>query len=262
MEAAILTDLTRCTGCEACVLACKEVNDLPRETGTDKLSADTWCAIERQRGVPVRRACMHCLDPACVTVCPVGALQKTENGPVIYDASRCIGCRYCMIGCPFGVPTYEWDNPFPKVQKCIMCYEKRLSQGLEPACTTACPSGALQFGDRDALVDEAWHRIQEHPGCYVDHIYGLEEAGGTSVLYLSGVPFESLGFKTAQLSPYPRLTWDILSQLPSVVTVGGVMLCGIWWISNRKDLLERVKSGEITEEEAMKQKPPLTGRDE
>jgi formate dehydrogenase iron-sulfur subunit len=258
MQAAILNDLTRCIGCEACVWACKEVNELPREDGAEELSATTWTTVEDHGPIHVRRNCMHCLEPACAEVCPVGALQKTPLGPVTYDESRCIGCRYCMVACPFGVPKYEWDSPLPRVQKCIMCFEKRLAEGREPACTAACPTGASIFGDRDDLIDEAHRRIRENPGRYVDHVYGQHEAGGTSVLYLSGVPFEELAFKDVlHGSPYPRLTWSIMSKLPHVVGVGAVALCGIWWITSRRDLLAQVESGEMTVEEAMNRMPPF-----
>src|SRR6188474_803649 len=111
MHAAILTDLTRCTGCEACVWACKEVNGLPRTDGAKQLAATSLTVIERRQGIPIRRQCLHCLEPACVSVCPVGALKKTAAGAVIYEGDRCVGCRYCMLACPFGVPTYEWDKP-------------------------------------------------------------------------------------------------------------------------------------------------------
>jgi formate dehydrogenase iron-sulfur subunit len=240
MKAAILTDLTRCVGCKACVWACKEVNDLPRDDGAMVLSAATWTTIENREGLNIRRQCMHCEDPACVSVCPVAALRKTEQGPVVYDASRCIGCRYCMVGCPFGVPKYEWDSALPLVKKCSLCFEKRLSQGLAPACTAACPTGATRFGDRDELIREARQRIDAEPERYVDHIYGLTEAGGTSVLYLSSVPFERLGFRVlGRDEPYPRLTWEILSKLPNVVSVSGVLLFGVWWIIQRRQSLAR-----------------------
>jgi formate dehydrogenase iron-sulfur subunit len=260
MKPAILNDLTKCVGCGACVSACKEINELPPEDRPSQLSASTWTVIEKHRGINIRRQCMHCLEPACVSVCPVYALQKTPEGPVIYDASRCIGCRYCMVGCPFGIPKYEWKNPLPKVQKCIMCFEKRLREGKEPACTSVCPTGATIFGDRDDLIHEAQHRILDDPDRYVNQIYGLDEAGGTSVLYLSGVPFGELGFKTdIQHSPYPPLTWNVLSKLPNVVSIGGILLLGFWWLTSRKDVLERVRSGEITMEEAREENPHLFG---
>lgn len=239
MNAAILTDLTRCIGCEACALACKEANGLPRDGGR-ALSASTWTIVDRIGDVNVRRQCMHCLDPACVSVCPVGALRKTPEGPVVYDASRCMGCRYCMIGCPFGVPKYEWDSTVPRVQKCIMCYENAVSRGEQPACTAACPTGATVFGDRDDLLRQARARMRAEPGRYVDHIYGEHEAGGTSVLYLSAVPFAELGFPTdLRADPYPRLTWEVLSKLPNVVSIAGVALCGIWWITKRREEVAR-----------------------
>jgi formate dehydrogenase iron-sulfur subunit len=234
MGVAMLIDTTRCKGCEACVYACKEVNGLPRE-GTDKLQDITWTVIDKRGGLNIKRQCMHCLNPTCVSVCPVGALEKTSEGPVTYDADKCMGCRYCMVACPFGIPKYQWGEALPKVQKCILCAEKRLSKGLKPACASVCPSGATTFGDRDALITEARGRIKSNPHEYVDHIYGLEEAGGTSVLYLSCIPFEAIGFPTdMQGSAYPQLTWDILSKIPNVVSTGGVVMFGIWWIVNRR----------------------------
>ena len=239
MNAAILTDLTKCVGCEACVLACKEMNDLPKDTPTNVLSADTWTAIEKHKGLNIRRQCMHCEEPACASACPVGALKKTAEGAVIYEEEKCMGCRYCMVACPFNVPKYEWDNPLPKVQKCILCYDKALKKGQQPACTSACPTGATIFGDRDELIQEAHRRIKKNPKRYVNHIYGIKEAGGTSVLYLSSVPFATLGFPTdVQEDPYPSLTWNVLSKIPNIVSTAGVLLFGVWWIINRRIKLE------------------------
>lgn len=243
MKAAILTDLSKCIGCGACALACEEINGLPPQEKPTKLSHDAWTALESRGGVNVRRQCMHCLDPACVSVCPVTALQKTKEGPVIYDETRCIGCRYCMLACPFGVPTYEWEKPLPRVQKCIMCYDKRVKQGMQPACTAACPTGATIFGDRDDLIREAQRRIEKSPQRYVDHIYGVKEAGGTSVLYISPVPFAELGFKThVQDTSYPKLTWAVLSKIPSIVSIGGVLMIGIHWVINRRMTVPKVES--------------------
>lgn len=236
MSTAILTDLTLCIGCEACVWACKETHGLSRDDGGKELSTETWTSIDRVGDLSIRRQCMHCLDPACVSVCPVGALQKTAEGPVIYDEDLCMGCRYCMVGCPFGVPTYEWHETVPRVRKCIGCYDNAIKEGRQPACTAACPTGATIFGERDDLVAEAHRRIAEQPDRYVDHIYGLEEAGGTSVLYLSPVPFDQLGFPAGVRSdPYPKLTWNVLSKLPNVVSIAGVTLFGIHWITKRRN---------------------------
>jgi len=255
MSFGILTDLTKCIGCQGCVWACKEINGLPRNDGANTLSATTWTTIEQRHGVNIRRQCFHCIDPTCVSACPVAALQKTEQGPVIYLEDRCMGCRYCIMACPFEIPKYEWSAVLPKVQKCIMCFDKRVSQGQQPACTSACPTGATIFGDRDQLIAEARQRMTDNPGKYVDHIYGLEEAGGTSVMYLSDIPFEQLGFKVARTDvAYPKLTWEVLSKIPNIVGVGGVMMFGIWWVINRRITMEKVRNGELTAEEAFGEK--------
>lgn len=247
MNVGILIDLTRCKGCKACVYACKEQNGLPPEDATH-LNATTWVSIEQKHSTYVRRQCMHCIDPACVSVCPVAALQKQPNGPVTYDEDRCMGCRYCMMACPFQIPKYEWAATQPRVQKCIMCAEKRLSQNRQPACTEVCPAKAAIFGNRDDLITEAQKRIQKHPNRYVHHIYGLEEAGGTSVIYLSAVPFAQLGFPTdVDTEPYPRLTWKVLSQIPNVVAVGGTLMLGLWWISNRREKVAREEANQSQE---------------
>jgi len=252
MKAAILTDLTKCIGCGACALACQEINGLPKRDKPSKLSETIWTAVRKEKGLNIRQQCMHCLDPACVSVCPVGALRKTSEGPVIYDESRCIGCRYCMFACPFGIPKYQWDNPLPKIQKCVMCYGKRVQKGKQPACTSVCPTGATLFGDRSALIAEARSRISREPGRYVERIFGLDEAGGTSVLYLSPIDFEKLGFKAnIRHQSYPKLTWEVLSKIPSIVSVGSVALVGVYWVVNRRMMMERLRkenNGEIPSE--------------
>lgn len=235
----ILNDLTRCIGCGACVQACRESNELPAD-GEEGLRATSWSTVETRAGVHVRRQCMHCITPTCVSVCPVGALEKTAEGPVIYDEDRCMGCRYCMVACPFDVPCYEWTSRAPRVRKCQMCFATRIAAGQEPACTSVCPTEAAIFGEREALIAEAHARLRAHPQRYVDHIYGVEEAGGTSVLYLSPVPFAELGFPTAHKGDsYPRLTWEVLSRIPNIVSTGGVAMLGLWWIINRREKLRR-----------------------
>jgi len=230
---ALLIDLTLCIGCNACQEACKKENGLP-EGEEKQLSATAYTALEEHDGVYVRRMCQHCEEPTCASVCPVGAFTKTAEGPVLYDESKCIGCRYCIQACPFQVPRYEWSSNYPRVQKCRLCAE-RVKNGLPTACAEACPTGATKFGDRDELIREAYAKISSEPGKYVDRIYGLQEVGGTSILYLTSVPFEKLGFNTKlESTAMPLLTWNALSKIPSVVSIGGVFLFGIWWITNRR----------------------------
>lgn len=235
---AILFDSTLCIGCGACYNGCKEKNKLPQTSTNilrENLSADTYTVVNRRNNHYVRRMCMHCEDPTCVSVCPVGALTKNADGPVSYEASKCMGCRYCMQACPFNIPQYEWsDSITPRVRKCDMCRD-RVAAGLQTACATVCPTGATKFGDREELVEEARARIRDNPGKYINHIYGVTEVGGTSVLLLSDVPFDTLGYRTDLLKePLPQLTWDVLHKLPKVVGVGGILMSGIWWITKRR----------------------------
>jgi formate dehydrogenase iron-sulfur subunit len=197
-------------------------------------TAYTWTTVEERDGVNIRHLCMHCLEPTCVSVCPVGALSKTEEGPVVYDGDRCIGCRYCIMACPFGVPKYQWDRALPVVGKCVLCFD-RVSAGEATACAAVCPTGATLFGERDELLQEARARIADGGERYVDHIYGEEEAGGTSVLMLASVPFERLGLPThLPRQSLPMLTWQVLSKVPSFVVLAGVFLFGIHWITQRR----------------------------
>ncbi len=240
MKAAILTDTTKCTGCHECVAACKKQNkleaDVPRRWNLDDgLSAKNWTSIvEGPQRTFARKQCRHCLEPACVSACPVGALKKSALGAVVYDADKCMGCRYCMIACPQGVPKYQWSKLAPYVKKCDMCYDRQVAGG-KPACVEACPVEASTFGNRDDLLREAWGRIR-NDSSYVPRIYGAEEFGGTSVFYISDVAFENLGFVTPPLGsqPLPTLSAAALGETPTVVVVGGSMLAALYWITQRK----------------------------
>ena len=243
MPKAMLIDTTWCVGCQACEEACKEKNNLPDCDESD-LSACKYTKVFERGDYFVRKMCMHCIDPACASVCPVGALEKLDEGPVIYHEDRCIGCRYCMQACPFQIPTYEWDSALPRVRKCIFCYDKVLA-GEMPACAEACPTEATTFGDRDALLKVARQRIADNPNDYEHHIFGEREVGGTSMLYLAGVSFENIGFKSNLIEkPLPLLTWAVLSKIPDFVLVGGTMLGGVAWIINRRMTLEEERIAE------------------
>ncbi len=244
--AGVLVDLTRCIGCRACEQACRTKQGqpplLPARTGwaggADRLAWAAWTFVEPVATgagtVPVKRQCMHCLDPACVSVCPVAALVRSPRGAVVYRADRCMGCRYCMIACPFEVPAYEWDNALdPKVGKCDFC-DDRLAAGLKPACVVACPTGALKFGARDRLLDEARARMAGQPRRYAT-LVGETEAGGTGWLYLSDLPAAALGYPPEfPRSSLPALTWRALSKIPAVVAVMGTILAGLWLARGRR----------------------------
>ncbi len=240
---ALLIDVSKCVGCRECDRACAEVNNLPQEEATE-LSATHYTVVQSLNDDQtfVRRLCMHCNEPTCVSACLVGAFTKTETGAVLYDEAKCIGCRYCMQACPFEVPRYEWGSLSPKVQKCKMCYE-RVAAGGKTACSEACVFGATTFGDRDEMIKEARKRIDESPTTYINHIYGLTEAGGTSVLYISNIPFEKLGLPmNIPNGPIPQLSWNVLSQIPKYSVAASVVLFGIHWITARRNEVARFEA--------------------
>ncbi len=242
----LLFDSTLCVGCGECYSACKTQNNLKKTSDDcmkDHLSNETYTVVEDHQGNFVRKLCMHCESPTCVSVCPVGAFQKTELGPVVYDADKCIGCRYCMQACPHSIPRYEWSSLTPRVRKCIMCSD-RVQQGLPTACSEACQPGATIFGDIEDLRAEAKKRIKESPDQYFPEIFGLEEGGGTNVLVLSkaGVSFDQLGFASRlPKEALPELTANVLEKLPTVVSTGAVFLGGMYWLTKRKNEIRQEK---------------------
>lgn len=246
---AVLFDSTLCVGCRSCESACSEKWGLPyNETiaAEEKLSAHKLTTIKTHADGErfSRRLCMHCQEPACASVCPVGALSKTALGPVVYDADKCIGCRYCMTACPFGVPSYEWTSRLPKVKKCDGCFDRK-AQGKPTVCSEACPAGATVTGERDELIREANRRIAEKPGEYHPRIYGVDEVGGTATFFLSAVPFEQLGLRTdLPRHALPQLTWNVLSTVPDVAVAGSVLLGGVYWITHRREAVAKAEAAE------------------
>jgi formate dehydrogenase iron-sulfur subunit len=237
--AAILFDATLCVGCKSCEAACKEWNDLLEEPEpVSDMTANTWTLIKRYENEEIelyrKYQCMHCLEPGCVSVCTVGALQKTPEGPVVYDGTKCIGCRYCQYACPFGVPRFEWEKALGLIRKCTFCAD-RLANGLEPACVSVCPVGALSFGTRKEMLEAAHARIEEHPHQYIDHVYGEFEAGGTSVLYISSIPFEELGFPALGDEPIAHASTAVATWTPLLLVGSSALYSGFYWLTKRRN---------------------------
>jgi formate dehydrogenase iron-sulfur subunit len=279
MSRACLVDMTKCMGCRGCQVACKQWNSLPAVRteffagyggyqNPPNLTADTYTLLgyneigdgNNLKWVFAKRQCMHCLEPACHSACPVAAFSVDEaTGAVSYDSSRCMGCRYCMMACPFGIPTFEWGKTIPYIKKCTFCEDRQAGDapGAElnngpmspesqqsfsasfktPACAKTCPTGAIKYGDRDALIADAKSRIQASPGKYIDHIYGEHEAGGTNWMYISSVPFTEVGFPATEkvgTRPYAEYTAAALGSVPIMVIAGGAVLGGLYWLYQRK----------------------------
>ena len=253
----VLYDNRLCIGCRSCEEGCNIVNQLPppdrpfddlsvldgkRRTDPEVFTViNRYDHIENVKGPLYRRiGCNHCLEPACASSCFVRAYTKTKKGAVTYDASVCVGCRYCMIACPFNIPTFEYDEAFtPRIRKCTMCYP-RLMEGKLPGCVVSCPTEALTFGKRVDLITIARKRIEKNPDQYVDHIYGEQEMGGTSWLYLSGAPFKTLGMREdLGNTPAPELTKGALGAVPIVVGLWPVLLTGVYAISKRKEKIAK-----------------------
>jgi formate dehydrogenase iron-sulfur subunit len=235
----VLIDLTRCSGCQSCALACKASNELPLPTEVPaQLDSGAFSFVDTRpqaggKSSYVKRQCMHCLHPACVSACTVGALRKTPQGPVVYDADKCIGCRYCQYACPFGVPTYQWDNVLGLIRKCEMCFGG-VAKGQKPACVANCPNGALRFGKRSELLAQAKAQIASRPERYIDHIYGEHEVGGTSMLYLSDVPFAQLGFPTFGERTVSGYAETAMQLTPAVAATVATLATGLHLIFRRR----------------------------
>lgn len=244
----LLFDAAECIGCGKCYEACKKENNLPatnKDFLKDHLSDKTYSVVEEYGSTYARKMCMHCIEPACVSVCPVGAFEKTGVGAVLYDEDKCIGCRYCMQACPHTVPRYEWGETSPAVKKCVLCYN-RIKEGKLTACAEACPVEATVCGKLPDLISEAKRRIKGNPDRYNPHIYGLEEAGGSNVLIISPVPFEQLGYSSEiPKQAMPTFTMQAMEKIPTVVSVGGLFLTGMYWLTKRKNQIAREEHNQL-----------------
>lgn len=276
----MLYDSTLCVGCKACVAKCKEVNGMPPVIDGDEqawdsardLSDDTLNVIkvykngtaeQKDREIDgysfEKRSCMHCVDPGCVGACPVTAMRRDpETGIVTYHADACIGCRFCMVACPYNVPQYEYDDAFGQIQKCELCNQEgveRINNGQMTGCAEACPTGATLFGSRDALLAEAKKRLAMQPGetyrypmgdvsnpdsyhekaipAYRKHIWGEKEAGGTNVLHISTIPFEKLGMPPVEERSAASVMDTVQHSLYSYLALPAVALAGLSYVVNR-----------------------------
>ncbi|MDR1963449.1 MAG: 4Fe-4S dicluster domain-containing protein [Planctomycetaceae bacterium] len=285
MAKGVLVNLTKCIGCGSCTVACKMYNGnqwINDRAATDgeraELADENWTVIQKFR-VPrtpntenagnsenatkksdesngtdqeiwrfVKRQCMHCKEPGCVSSCFAKAFQKTEAGPVVYYPDNCVGCRYCMLACPFKVPKFEWNKTIPVITKCVMC-GNRVANGLPPACVSVCPTNVMKFGDYDELLAEAKEMIRQDAR-FVQHIYGEEEAGGTSWIYISDTPFEQLGFKmNVPKKPIPSYTSSYMHSTPVVGAVWGLILTGLYFFTKRKEQVKAAEKNDSIETE-------------
>ncbi len=259
----VLVDVNRCVGCRSCEAACNKEQGLPEpekpfndysvfEKGHDggghgrvgRRTDETRYTVVNKYEVPEidhplyrKSQCNHCLEPACLTSCFVNAYTKTPEGAVIYNPDVCVGCRTCMIACPFYVPAFKYSSAFnPRIMKCIFCYDTRLKEGRPPACVEACPQEALTFGKRNDLLEIGRKRIRQNSEKYVDHIYGEKEAGGTAWLYLSPVKFSKVGFDVhVPHEPVINFVRDFLSIVPMVLVIWPALFAGFHLLANRKE---------------------------
>lgn len=258
----VLIDTTRCIGCRRCEWACNEWNKNPNEplkSFEDKsvfeqvrrTHAATFTVVNRfqdkkdAKPVYVKKQCMHCEDPGCLSACFVGAFKKTSSGAVVYDPSVCVGCRYCMVACPFDIPAYEYNDPItPRVTKCTLCFDRISREGTVPACVEICPTETLRFGRRSELIQLAHERISNNPNKYVNHVYGEHEVGGTSWLYLSSVPFDEIGLRTdIGTKPIPSTSKGFLFSVKTfeIIAAWPLVFAAFYAISKARKKQEKEK---------------------
>jgi Fe-S-cluster-containing dehydrogenase component len=289
----MLYDSTLCVGCKACVSKCKEVNGMPpvpmgdqihadfafdlspKTLNVIKLYTDGKAAVkdrEKDGYAFEKRSCMHCVDPGCVSVCPVTSLTRDPlTGIVNYNPDVCIGCRTCMTGCPYNVPQYDYDNALGKIHKCEMCNQKgveRISKGGMTGCAEACPTGATLFGSRAALLEEAKRRLALKPGQiynypmgdvrkpasyhekavpnYQNHVWGEKEAGGTNVMHLSAVSYDKLGMPPLGERSAASISEGVQSTVYAYMALPAIALGGLSWIVRRNTEIANQGEEDIT----------------
>jgi Fe-S-cluster-containing dehydrogenase component len=259
----VLVDTTTCIGCRNCEWACKEAHNIPagdlnsyedksvfkqmRRPDSSALTVVNQFDNPKQINNPinVKVQCMHCDHPACVSACIVGAFSKKENGSVVWDTDKCIGCRYCMVACPFQVPSFEYDKALePEIRKCDLCFD-RTKEGKLPACVNICPVEAITYGPRSELIKIAREKIKKYPDRYFDYIYGENEVGGTSWLYLAGQDLvKSKVFPSLNTKPAPGVSESIQHGIFAYFVPPAslyALLAGIMWLNKKKKEKEDAK---------------------
>lgn len=278
----MLFDSTLCVGCKACVAMCKKVNDMPPVIEGDNkawdsardLSPQTLNVIKVYKNGTAatkdketdgfcfeKRSCMHCVDPGCVSVCPVTAMRRDPlTGIVTYHADACIGCRNCMVGCPYNVPQFEYDEAFGQIQKCQMCNQEgveRINNGEITGCAEACPTGATLFGSREDLLKEAKRRMAMKEGAiynyplgdlsepdsyhekaipaYQQHIWGEKESGGTNVMHISAIPFDKLGMPPLKDRSSASIAEGVQHGIYSYLALPAIALAGLSFVVRRNE---------------------------
>jgi formate dehydrogenase iron-sulfur subunit len=250
-----LIDTTKCIGCRGCQIACKQWNNLPAEKtkffsheggyqNPPHMSGSTFTVIKYfeikddknnlKSWLFKKDQCQHCLEPACASACLVGALHKTPEGPVVWNKSKCVGCRYCMVACPYNIPKFEWSKAIPEIKKCTLCAD-RIAEGMIPSCAQTCPTGAITYGERGTLLKMAKKRVKDDPKKYHQHVYGENEAGGTNILYVSNVPLEKAGYpKNLSTAAYGMKTAPAMHAIPGVVMGLSVVLGATAYVINKR----------------------------
>ncbi len=276
----MLFDSTLCVGCKACVAKCKEVNSMPPvSSGADQpwdmardLSGDTLNVIkiykdgkgsvkdrEKDGFAFEKRSCMHCVDPGCVSVCPTTSMRHDKRtGIITHHPETCIGCRNCMVACPYNVPQFEYNKVFGQIHKCQMCNQagvERIDKGQMTGCAEVCPTGATLFGTRKELLAEARRRMElkagdiyEYPRGdvakpdsshekavpeYKKHIWGETEAGGTNVLHIAAVPFDKLGMPPLAERSAVSISEGVQHTLYSYLALPAIALAGLAYVVRR-----------------------------
>lgn len=268
-EKAILFDSSRCSGCKGCMVACKTWNLLPSPLKKDTMK-EGWkpslqCPYDVGPNTRLtitfdeadngglwgvnwaigRRACMHCTDAGCVTVCPSGALYHTETGMVAHDREKCIGCSYCRGACPFDIPRHtgidDLSGTSIRINKCTGCPD-RVAHGMDPACVTTCQPGALMFGNRDEMIAIAEERVALLQGKGFDkaRVYGVDEVGGTHVIYVLKYDISQYELpanpSVSGLTVASQVMKPVLG-IGSIALVAGLGLCFLMGVGYRRDEL-------------------------